>query len=235
MKYLMAIIIIVPGIALFGIIGDTPDALTDPDQAYPHLIKTYLKPGILGIILCALFASLMSTVDSTFNSLATLFSIDIYKGYLKKEATEQEVVATGRKTILVTLVTGVLVGLLLMKFKFGDPAASFTHELNDIRNFINSGIAVLICTAAFVIFPKQRIAVGAFIGTIVLHTLLKFGFPDLPYLVRALIVISTALAVTIVSGGLKPAKEYLVSSEKGMGKWGLLLLGSLVLLHIVFH
>jgi len=129
----------------------------------------------------------------------------------------------------------VLVGLLLMKFKFGDPAASFTHELNDIRNFVNSGIAVLICTAGFVVFPKQRIAIGAFIGTIVLHTILKFSFPDLPYLVRALIVIATALAVTIISGGLRPMKEVFVSSEKGMGKWGLILLGSLVLLHIIFH
>ena len=63
-KYFMAVIIIVPGIALFGILGDT---LAEPDLVFPYLVKTYLPVGIKGIILCGLFASLMSTVDSTLN------------------------------------------------------------------------------------------------------------------------------------------------------------------------
>ena len=74
-KYLMAIIIIIPGIALYGILGDS---LGEPDMAFPYIVNTYLPVGIKGIILCGLFASLMSTVDSTFNSLATLWSTDIY-------------------------------------------------------------------------------------------------------------------------------------------------------------
>ena len=75
MKYVMAIIIVVPGIALFGILGQ--NGLSDPDMAFPYLVNTYLPIGAKGLVLCALFASLMSTVDSTFNSLATLWSIDI--------------------------------------------------------------------------------------------------------------------------------------------------------------
>ncbi|MEL6845451.1 MAG: sodium/solute symporter, partial [Bacteroidota bacterium] len=105
-KYLMAIVIVVPGIALAGLLG--PDALKDPDMAFPTIVDTYLPTGLKGLILCALFASLMSTVDSTFNSLATLWSIDIYKKYLKPEATDREVVGAGKQTILVTLITGIL-------------------------------------------------------------------------------------------------------------------------------
>ncbi|MEM6380902.1 MAG: sodium/solute symporter, partial [Bacteroidota bacterium] len=69
MKVFMAVIIIIPGIALAGILADQP--LAEPDQTFPYLVTTYLPVGVRGLILCALFASLMSTVDSTFNSIAT--------------------------------------------------------------------------------------------------------------------------------------------------------------------
>ena len=97
LKYLMAVIIIVPGIALYGVLGD---GLAEPDMAFPYLVKTYLPVGVKGIILCGLFASLMSTVDSTFNSLATLWSTDIYSVYLRPEATDQQKIDAGRSAIL---------------------------------------------------------------------------------------------------------------------------------------
>jgi len=84
LKYLMAIIIVIPGIALFGILGDS---FNEPDLAFPYLVNTYLPIGLKGIVLCGLFASLMSTIDSTFNSLATMWSIDIYSKYFNKNAT----------------------------------------------------------------------------------------------------------------------------------------------------
>ena len=60
MKYVMAVIIVIPGIALYGILKDQ-GGIPDPDMAFPYLVKNYLPNGIKGIILCALFASLMST------------------------------------------------------------------------------------------------------------------------------------------------------------------------------
>ncbi|MDP5139311.1 MAG: hypothetical protein NWP83_02440, partial [Spirosomaceae bacterium] len=105
LKYFMAVLIVIPGIALFGIVGQS--GIAEPDMAFPYLVNTYLPVGVKGIVLCALFASLMSTVDSTFNSLATLFSIDIYKMYIKPEATDYEVVTAGRRTIIFTLLTGI--------------------------------------------------------------------------------------------------------------------------------
>ena len=126
--------------------------LAEPDQTFPYLVREFLPVGIRGIIVCALFASLMSTVDSTFNSLATLFSIDIYKGYLNKKATDKQVVETGRKTILFTLLTGVIMGWVLVYVKFENPEAAFTHTLNELRYYINCGIVVLICASAFLVF-----------------------------------------------------------------------------------
>ncbi|MEC7247470.1 MAG: sodium/solute symporter, partial [Bacteroidota bacterium] len=104
-KYLMAILIIIPGIALYGILGDS---LAEPDMAFPYIVNTYLPVGIKGIILCGLFASLMSTVDSTFNSLATLWSTDIYSKYINKKANDKEKIKAGQKAILFSLGTALI-------------------------------------------------------------------------------------------------------------------------------
>jgi SSS family solute:Na+ symporter len=235
MKYVMAIIIVIPGIALYGILGE--NGLAEPDMAFPYLVNTYLPIGVKGIILCALFASLMSTVDSTFNSISTLWSIDIYKGYLRKDATEQQVVRTGKNTIIVTLFTGIIMGLVLMYVKFENPQAAFTHTLNELRYYINCGIVVLICTAAFMISPHKKGTLLAFASTIPLHLVIIYLFPDMNYFVRAFWVIVIALGISIsfsYKGGVKRISELMVSDDRYTSRFGIILLISLILVHLVF-
>ncbi len=235
MKYVMAVLIVIPGIALYGILGE--NGLTEPDMAFPYLVNTYLPTGVKGLILCALFASLMSTVDSTFNSLATLWSIDIYKGYINKTATDMEVVNAGKKTILVTLVTGITMGLILLYVKFENPDAAFTHTLNELRYYINCGIVVLICTAAFLVTPNRRATLLGFLSTMPLHLIIIYLFPDMNYFVRAMWVILIALVfVMLVSakGGFRSVKELIQYDSKRILQFGGLLLLSLILTHIVF-
>jgi len=234
-KYLMAIVIIIPGIALAGILGD--NTLAEPDMAFPYLVSS-LPIGLKGLILCALFASLMSTVDSTFNSLATLWSIDIYKGYLRKNATEQEVVRAGKQTILVTLFTGILMGLVLLYVKFENPDAAFTHTLNELRYYINCGIVVLICGAGFLLFPDHKLALIAFLSTIPLHLGILWYFPDMNYFVRAMWVILIAFMLLCMGSlrtGFRPLGEVFQSHSRQVSLIGLGLLASLGVLHIVFH
>ena len=50
-----------------------------------------------GVILCGLFASLMSTIDSTFNSIATMYSVDIYSNFINKKANSKEKIIAGKK------------------------------------------------------------------------------------------------------------------------------------------
>ncbi|MEM6723897.1 MAG: sodium/solute symporter [Bacteroidota bacterium] len=236
MKYVMAVLIVIPGIALVGILGK--DGLAEPDLAFPYLVKTYLPTGIMGVILCALFASLMSTVDSTFNSLATLWSIDIYKGYIRKDASDRAVVRAGRQTILVTLFTGVLMGLVLLYLKFENPQAAFTHTLNELRYYINCGIVVLICAAAFLLAPNHRLALIVFIATIPMHRMIIYFFPEMNYFVRAGWVITIAFGALVmgsIRGGFTPWKSIFHPSSKTIQQLGLGLLASLVLLHIIFH
>jgi len=238
MKYVMAVIIIIPGIALYGILQESGTPLAEPDLAFPYLVKTYLPIGVKGVILCALFASLMSTVDSTFNSLATLWSIDIYKEYINKDATDSQVVKAGRQTILVTLFTGVAMGFILLYVKFENPEAAFTHTLNELRYYINCGIVVLICSAVIFLAPQKKVVLIAFLSTIPLHLIIIKLFPDMNYFVRAGWVILLAFMMIFVSSfrkGITSWKDVIIYEERTVFYVGIALGTSLIIAHIVFH
>ena len=235
MKYFMAIIIVVPGIALVGILGQ--NGLSDPDMAFPYLVNTYLPMGAKGLVLCALFASLMSTVDSTFNSLATLWSIDIYKEYINKNATDLQTINAGKRAILFGFTTGATIGIILLNLKFSNPDDAFTHTLNELRYYINCGIVVLICAAIFLVAPKHKITLVAFFATVILQLILKFIFPDMNYFVRAMwvILISFFMIKLFSKTKFKRIKSLIHSDSNQIKKLGLGMLISLILLHIIFH
>ena len=233
-KYFMAIIIVIPGIALYSILGDS---LGEPDLAFPYLVKTYLPIGIKGIVLCGLFASLMSTVDSTFNSLATLWSIDIYSKYINKKASDQEKIQSGRMAIIFSLVTGLIMGLVLLYIKFDNPDSAFTHTLNNLRYYINCGIVVLICSAIFLVKPKEKNILLAFLITLPINLLLQFLFPEMNYFIRAFWVIFTGISIALISniGRLNNLSGIFRSSSTKIVRLGILLLVSLILIHVLFH
>ncbi len=233
-KYLMAILIIIPGIALYGILGDS---LGEPDMAFPYIVNTYLPVGVKGIILCGLFASLMSTVDSTFNSLATLWSTDIYSKYINKKAGDREKIKAGQKAILFSLGTALLMGMVLLYLKFDDPNSAFTHTLNNLRYYINCGIVVLICSAVILIKPRQEIVLFAFIATLPVNISLQIFLPEMNYFVRAFWVILIGLSlITLASKGQFNSLLSLFRPANNLTRnFGWALAISLILLHIIFH
>ena len=234
LKYLMAIVIVIPGIALFGILGDS---FNEPDLAFPYLVNTYLPVGLKGIVLCGLFASLMSTIDSTFNSLATLWSIDIYSKYFNKNATDSEKINSGRRAIIFSFFTALLMSMILLYLKFDSPESAFTHTLNSLRYYINCGIVVLIISAIFLIKPKVKVILIAFIMTIPLNFLIQFLFTEINYFLRAFIVIIFGLIIVFFYNRKKilPFNSVLNSSSIKNTYIGIILLLSLILTHIIFH
>ncbi|CAI8296795.1 MAG: Sodium/glucose cotransporter [Flavobacterium sp. SCGC AAA160-P02] len=233
-KYLMAILIIVPGIALYGMLGD---GLEEPDLAFPYLVKTYLPQGIKGIILCGLFASLMSTVDSTFNSLATLWSTDIYTKYINRKATDQQKIRSGRRAILFSLGTALIMGLVLLYLKFDNPNSAFTHTLNNLRYYINCGIVILICSAVLLVKPNIKVVLIAFIASLPINIVLQFLFPEMNYFVRAFCVIISGLSIALIGskGKINKLSSLFQPSSISVKYWGWTLAISLLLLHFIFH
>lgn len=238
LKYLMALIIIVPGIALAGILLEHP--LSDPDLAYPTSVEMLVPMGLRGIILCGLFASLMSSVDSIFHSVSTLWSIDIYKKYINPGATDREVVAMGKKAIVATLCTGLLFAYVVIYVKFSNPTFALTHWFNEASYYVKNGLVLLIVCAVFLVKPPRRLVFFALVGSVVLTAALKWYYPEMNYLNRSTLVIITSILVVLVptvrrDGWLQHWRKLLQVSTKETGWLGIVLLASLVLCHIIFH
>jgi SSS family solute:Na+ symporter len=252
-KYLMIVIIVVPAIALVAI---TSNALeSTPDQAYMVLVDTLLPTGLRGLILCGLFASLMSTVDSTFNSVSTMWSIDIYKRHIRPEATDAQIVAIGKKAILVTLLTGVSFGFIMTYVKLENENFALTHWFNALSYFVKNGFVVLVVAAIFLFKPVRegiQTAVGGdksdgpssslvfycMLLTVPLAALLKWYAPEMNYLVRSMWVISCCFLVVAIPTWVSKGFRFTIhvdSSSRGVTLFAAVLGLSLILSHIVFH
>ncbi len=239
-KYLIVLIVIVPAIALVGLTMDAP--LSDPDAVYPYMVNELIPAGLRGMILCGLLASLMSTVDSTFNSVSTLWSIDVYKRHLRPDASDAQVVSTGQRAILVTLMTGVLFAYIqiYVKFKNDGEELALTHWFNEMTYYVKNGFVVLIVAAVFLIKPSSRLVMSALGLSIVLYFLGAVALPDMNYMVRSSFVIVIALVCVavptmIMNGWRIPMSQLIERPERAVTRFGLAMLASLILSHIVFH
>jgi len=237
LKYLIALIVIVPGIALAGILADQP--LDDPDLAYITLVNTYLPAGVRGLILCGLFASIMSTLDSIFHSVATLWSVDIYRRHLRPDATDAQAVRSGRHAIVAALVSGVLFSFVVIYVKFGNPAFPLTHWFNELSYYIKNGFVLLVLVAVFLLRPSRRLVLATLLSSVLLYLALKVAFPEMNYFVRSswvIVVTFAAVAIpTIVRNGWRLEQALLVVSHRSVARFGTALAVSLVVVHVVFH
>ena len=94
-KILGPIIVVLPGIIAYYIFGGSLDA-SQADLSYGLLVNKVLPPVLLGFFAAVLFGAILSSFNSALNSSVTLFGLDIYKQYIKKDANEQQVVRAGK-------------------------------------------------------------------------------------------------------------------------------------------
>ena len=197
LKYVMLLIIVIPGIAMAEILADAP--LDDPDTVYITLVNQFLPAGLRGLIVCGLFASLMSTVDSIFNSVSTLWSIDIYKRHLRRDASPHDIVRMGKLAILGALVTGVLFAFAVVFFKTGSLQADpLTHWFNELPYYVKNGFVVIATAAVFLIRPSRRLVLGALLGSMAMYLGFTLVWPETSYLVRSGWVIVLSFAAVAV-------------------------------------
>lgn len=96
LKILVPIIIIFPGVICFYYFGDS--MYDNQDQVYPALVKKVLPLGMAGFFAAVVMGAVLSTFNSVLNSAATIFSLDVYKRHINKEAGEKRLVWIGRAT-----------------------------------------------------------------------------------------------------------------------------------------
>jgi solute:Na+ symporter, SSS family len=116
LKLLMPVIVTLPGIAAYALYqkgmfqADMLDATGEfnQDRAYPVLLNL-LPAGLKGLSFAALTAAVVASLAGKANSISTIFTLDVFKKYFAKDASEESLVRIGRIVIAVSMVLAILV------------------------------------------------------------------------------------------------------------------------------
>ncbi|MAI30152.1 MAG: sodium:solute symporter [Planctomycetaceae bacterium TMED240] len=84
------------------------------DRVLPHFIATKLPPGLAGLLIAAIFAAAMSSIDTSLNSSATVILKDLYQRYCKPEVKEREAMYVLRIATIAIGFIGTMTALLLI-------------------------------------------------------------------------------------------------------------------------
>ena len=189
LKILIPFIVCIPGVCAFFIIN-SPEcadlrehlfgAITRSDDAYPFLIRNFTPTVVKGLSFAALSAAVISSLASMFNSTSTLFTMDIYKQHINKNASETQLVTVGRMTSVCALIIALLAVYPLMGGI--DQAFQFIQEYSA---FVYPGVVVIFGLGLLWKRASGTAAVVAAIGTFGFSILFKFIIPDVPFLIRS--------------------------------------------------
>ncbi|MDG5487422.1 sodium/sugar symporter [Sphingomonas sp. BGYR3] len=218
LKMLMPIIIVLPGIAAVILAPD----LAKPDQAYPTMMRL-LPTGLLGLVFAALVAAIIASMASKINSIATIFTLDLYaklKGIQSRAseadgdavasmAHEKSLVLVGRISAVVATILGILTARPLL----GSLDQAFQY-IQEFSGFVTPGICVIFLLGLF--WPRATEA-GALVGAVASVALsFLFWLPAdwggiavlnaVPFMNRMMIVFFISLALAIIVSLLRPAQ-----------------------------
>ena len=152
LKLFMPIIVMLPGIAAYVLYKNgalqeemAPGGVFHADNAYSAILG-YLPNGMKGLALAALTAAIVAGLAGKANSIATIFTLDIYKKYLNKDASEGKMVWVGKLTIIASIVIAVL-------FTWNDTlgiggAGGFTF-IQKYTGFISPGVFAMFLLGMF--------------------------------------------------------------------------------------
>jgi SSS family solute:Na+ symporter len=174
LKLLMPIIVVLPGIAAYVLYKDgafqsemLQDGSVNPDRAYPVLLNL-LPAGLKGLSFAALTAAVVASLAGKANSIATIFTLDIYKKVLKTDASEKNLVFTGKIAVVVAMILGVIIAPYLGIDKKG----GFQY-IQEYTGFVSPGIFAMFILGFFWKRATSNAALFATIGGFGLSLLLK--------------------------------------------------------------
>ncbi len=179
-------------------------------------------------------------MDSILNSISTLWSVDIYRRHLRPDAPDARVVAMAKRSIGVALLAGITFACFQLYVKTESPGFPLTHWFNELSYYTKNGFVLLIAAAAFLVNPSRRLVFFTLLASVALTFLARLALPETNYYVRTSWVILSTFAVVAVptwirSGWRLPPGRLFQATSPGVARFGLALLGSLLVCHVVFH
>jgi SSS family solute:Na+ symporter len=215
LKLLIPVIAVLPGITMYVLHqnGMFQQEMTDaagnlkPDHAYPTLMNL-LPAGLKGVAFAALTAAIVASLAGKSNSISTIFSLDIYKKYFNRNASEQKLVRIGRWAVIISMLIAAIVTPALKSL---DQAYQFIQEY---VGFFSPGVLAIFLLGMFWKKTTSQAALMGALFTIPVSTALKF-FPlatngavaDIPFLDRMAITFLLITALMVAISLIKPKKE----------------------------
>ncbi len=182
LKLLMPVIVVLPGIAAYLLSQEgefanrmlNAEGAVVADRAYPALLNL-LPAGLKGLSFAALTAAIVASLAGKTNSIATIFTLDIYKKVIKPEADESEQVKTGQIAVVVSMLIAVLIAPFLGIDKGG------LNYIQEYTGFVSPGIFAMFLMGFFWRKTTANAALFATVGGFLFSVLLKFlpGLTDL--------------------------------------------------------
>jgi len=193
LKLLMPLIIVLPGIAALVLAPD----LARPDEAYPSLMRL-LPTGILGLVFAALIAAVIASLGSKINSIATIFTMDLYRS-IRPDTSQRKLVTVGRLAAM----TGLVIAILSARPLLGSFDQAFQY-IQEFTGFFTPGICVIFLLGMFWERTTSAAALTAAIGSFVLSVVFWKWLPGVPFMNRVGYVFLACFAAAIVISLLQP-------------------------------
>ncbi|GAA4055747.1 sodium/sugar symporter [Hymenobacter glaciei] len=164
LKLMMPVIVMLPGIAAYVLYRNgslqaemASTGAFNSDNAYSAIL-TFLPNGLKGLSMAALTAAIVASLAGKVNSISTIFTLDIYKRYLNKDASEKKQVLVGRFTILAAVVLSVA---FTWKDLLGIGGEGGFQFIQKYTGFISPGILAVFLLG---MFWKRTTATAGIVG-----------------------------------------------------------------------
>jgi solute:Na+ symporter, SSS family len=207
LKLLMPVIIVLPGIAAVVLAPD----LARPDEAYPTMMRL-LPAGIAGLVFAALIAAIIASTASKINSIATIFTLDLYNKFGGPKS-ETRLVAVGR----IAAVVAILLAIAAARPLLGSFDQAFQY-IQEYTGFFTPGIVVIFLLGLFWKRANEAGAIVAAVTSVVLSTIMKYTLPAAalpqgvndyltPFINRMGVVFLVSLALAVIVSLATPQRE----------------------------
>jgi SSS family solute:Na+ symporter len=180
LKLLMPVIVVLPGIGAYVLYQKgmfhtemlSSSGAVDVNKAYPSLM-TLLPEGFRGIAFAALTAAIVASLAGKANSIATIFTLDIYRKAINRNADEKKLVLTGKITVVVSMLLAVLMSLVIGEKLMGEGKQGFNY-IQEYTGFVSPGIFAMFLLGFFWKRTTSNAALFAMIGGLAMSIVLKF-------------------------------------------------------------
>ena len=210
LKLLMPVIIVLPGIAAIVLAPGLPK----PDEAYPTMMRL-LPPGLLGLVFAALVAAIIASTASKINSIATIFTLDLYAKFRgeRTRAEDDAAESTGEEKHLVlvgriTAAVAIIIAILVARPLVGSSEQAFQF-IQEFSGFFTPGITVIFLLGLFWKRTTEWGAIVAAVTSVALSAIMKKALPAAslsqgvndyltPFINRMGVVFLVSLALAVI-------------------------------------